>query len=109
MTNRGNVSDDDLRADLLWKLARRHGWSGWVSEDALVDKALKDSQAPRGRNICKELRKENYVICQRSRGYRIKGMPEQEELAEELRKYGYGKMRIEATLSPFERSGGFDS
>ena len=102
-------SDEEIECALLWKLARTHGWSGSIPADDLVRDALPGHEDPRGHEICEELKRMAYVTYQRGQGFSLEGMPEQEELAYELRdRCGYTELQIEATLSPFGRAGGFD-
>lgn len=99
----GQLDDDEIRCQLLWRLVREHGWSKWVAEDHLVNRALPNSDIGRGRRICKALRDEPYIIWQRGRGYRIKGLPEQEILARELRdQCAFTEFQIISSLSHFD-------
>lgn len=101
-------SDGDIECEMKWKLCRRHGWSGPVPEDDLVRDSVDSHEIPRGRRIAEALKKESYVIYQRQRGFSLKGMPELDQLARELRdQCGYDAIQIEATISPFRRAGGF--
>jgi hypothetical protein len=101
-------SDADIKCEMKWKLCRKHGWSGPVPEDSLVKDSVDSHEIPRGRRIADDLKKESYVIYQRKRGFSLKGMPELEQLARELRdQCGYNTIQIEATISPFHRAGGF--
>ena len=102
-------SDDEIECALKWKLVRKHGWSGPISEEKLVRDALPASEVARGREICETLKQKTYVVYQRGRGFSLKGMPEQAALARELRdQCSYTELQIEATLSPFGRAGGFE-
>lgn len=101
----------DLLCQLLWKMGRRHGWSGYVSEDGLIDLALESSDQGAGREIVEELTNEPYIEFQRGRGYRVKNNPDsQAQAAYRLKRTcGYTELQIEATLSRFEQAGGFDA
>jgi hypothetical protein len=99
----GRLNDDEIRCRLLWRLVREHGWSKWVPEDSLVNRALPDSEIGRGREVCEALRSEPYLVWQHERGYRIKGLPEQETLARELRdRCDFTELQISSSLSHFD-------
>ena len=100
-----------IKCKLLFKLSRRHGWGAPISKDGLVDQALADSEAQLGRDVCEHLKNEPYISYQRGRGYSIKNNPDaQAQIAFFLRDTcSYSEIRIEATLSRFEQSGGFDT
>jgi hypothetical protein len=104
-------SDADIECLMKWKLCRRHGWSQSISKRDLAKATVgsNSSDIPRAERIADGLKKKPYVIYQRQRGFSLKGMPEIERLAYELRdQCSYTEFQIETTVSPFERAGGFD-
>jgi hypothetical protein len=102
-------SDSEVLCKLSWKLARRHGWGNPISKQGLADLALKSSNEGRGRELIDSLVSESFV-GKSQKGYYIPNDPDsQAVLAFRLRDTcGYTEVQIEATLSRFNESGGFD-
>jgi hypothetical protein len=104
------LSDTDIECALVWKLARFHGWSRYISEDTLVNDApLPSSEVGRAREICRTLRTKPYIRYQRGRGVGFVGNTE-DQIATFLRDTcDYSEFRIESTLSHFEGFAALDS
>ncbi|MDY7081228.1 MAG: hypothetical protein SXQ77_02185 [Halobacteria archaeon] len=104
--NMTDISDSDIFCQLIWGIARRHGWSKWVPEDVVVKKVA-SSDRDRARRILRENVDEvtflNYKKDGNNPKYRLREGPEEKEnLAECLLECGYSKIQIEATVSRFE-------
>lgn len=94
--------EQEVVCQLLWKLARRHGWSQWISLDALVrDLSVQDER--RAREIFEaQVAKKEYVEYHPGREEVKLNVPH-ENLAYDLRDdCGFSELRIEATLSHFD-------
>lgn len=105
------MSNCRLKCELLWTLCRAHGWGQFVSSSRLVRDALERSQRGRGRRLLEELLREPYVEYYPDCGFRIKNDPDSQALAAVrlLETCGTGALRVEATLSRFDQTGGFDA
>jgi hypothetical protein len=104
-------SISQIKCELLWKLCRRHGWGAPISEDALLNLALSDTNQATGRAVVGELLQEPYIVFRTDDGYSVKNDPDsQAQAAYRLKSTcGYTEIQIEATLSRFEQAGGFNA
>ena len=97
-----HLPGEEIRCQLLWKLARSHGWARWIPGDDLVRTLPRSDRERARRVILPTLRLSPAVVFRPDRGYRI-DPDEFETLAYFLRdECGYSELRIEATLSHFD-------
>lgn len=96
------LSDREIGCQLLWKLARSHGWARWIPEDDLVRTLPRSDRRRARREVLPALGGDSRTVFQRGRGFKLdhEGI---ETLAYYLRdRCGYSELRIEATLSHFD-------
>ena len=96
------LSDGEIRWQLLWKLARSHGWARWIHSDDLVKTLPRSERGRARRDVLPTLRGDTMTVYRRGKGYKV-DHDEIERLGYYLRdECGYSELRIEATLSHFQ-------
>lgn len=106
------LTDQEIKCSLLWKMTRRHDWSGPVERDDLVREALRSTERGRGKEIVEELLDEPYITYRRhgkKEGYGLKNNPDAQAQAAYrlLTTCDFSELQIEASLSRFKDAGGF--
>lgn len=98
--------------ELLWKLARSHGWTKeYISSEDLGRDTLPKHLQGDVDELLEVLQQEPYITYHPSKGYQMKNDPDsQAQAAYRVHEQcGYSKLRAEATFSRFEDAGGFDA